>query len=256
MSYSPSVLTPQFDEPPHARQRRARRDWARRADDEAAARAACRDLARDLRLQFGVALTANLSWPQLVNTAVTLTATPQGSDATVLQYRFDAKTYDPATGSYTTVALRDYTADATYVWRPIVAQPHWLTVTAIDDHGTVVRSEELYYRIDEGTIAGVALNVVSNGNGTLTLQASRTGTAATVEYRFVANVPVDGTGPAHGVPTRYTAFTMLNYGSAATYVWEPSSAVLGKAVKLVVYARIAGSTANLQKTSLMVTVQL
>lgn len=206
----------------------------------------------------GATLTHNLPFGERdiphvqAGTTVLLTAAPRGSVAPAnVTYRFEARS------TYESMPLmaRDF-GGGTFEWTaPGTAQAYWLTVQARawdSTYGTqVVRSADLYIRVDEATLTGVGLSVTPSGNGAYRLTSTATGTAGSVHHRFVANVPVDGTGGA--VPARYNAFTMRNYDVTPTYTWKPSSAVIGKTVKLTSYARLEGSSASLQRHSSMET---
>jgi hypothetical protein len=182
---------------------------------------------------------------------VLLTASPLPANAVGVEYEFIQKTYNTGTGSYTSTTVRASGAGNTYTWTPPTAQAYWMTVVARDTQSNEVTSDELYFRADDALITSANLQIINNGNGTYTLVASSTGGASNVQYRFVANIPVAGTSPV-----RYDAFVMQNYSTSNTMIWKPSAAALGKTLKLLVYARVVGSTANFQKVSPMRTLAL
>jgi hypothetical protein len=186
-------------------------------------------------------IAPRMAWP-LTGTTVRLTAAATPTNATRVQYRFDARIFNDDTRASETTVLRDFGAETTFAWTPTVAQGYWVSVTARDEDGTAITSPELYLRFEPADLLGVRLDAMRNDDGSWTLQAASDGTAPAVEYRFAVSVPIDGTAPV-----RYATTTLRGYAAEAAFRWTPLAADAGKVVRITVYARTVGSTAAFQK---------
>jgi ELWxxDGT repeat protein len=167
------------------------------------------------------------------------------TDGASLTYKFRVRTYSSATGTYSTVTLRDFAAAPTYAWTPSVTGPYWITTEVKLGASAAAASPEVYTRIDPATLTAVAL-AKTGASAPYTLTATKTGTATNVEYKFVVNLRTTAAGV---VPARYTAYVVRDYASGATCAWNPATtggSASGTLYQLFVYARIAGSTSSLQ----------
>lgn len=194
-----------------------------------------------------VALSVNRPDPQPYGCTLTLTAAKTGSAQNV-EYAFYAKRLNSITQQWIVTQLRGYGA-ATFDWKPDMPANYYLYATAREVGSGVeyqVISSELFYRIQDGSIASVTFSYTRNANGTYRLKGSVTGTAVNVEYRFVGYLKDPVTG-------KLTSQNIRGYGMANEYDWTPSSS---GTYLLGVLARVVGSTSSYDKQSSIMPYQI
>ena len=185
---------------------------------------------------IAVTLNATPPAPQLINTPVTLTATPTSGGQ--VEYLFRTGYTDTA-GWHWTNLNAGYTTTAICVWTPTAAHAYTLVVWArtIGHTAGYDQYAVLSYQVTIPPLTAVALSAAPASpqpiNSAITLSATPTGGGGQVQYLF--RVGYTDTAGWH--------WTNLNagYTTTAACTWTPATA---GAYSLVVWARIAGHTAN------------
>lgn len=185
-----------------------------------------------------VSLSAAPTSPRMVNTAITLTATPVNGISPEYKYRVG---YQDATGWHWTDLNTTYTAAKTKSWTPIIARNYSLVVWAREAGHTANYDcySSIPFTVTPG--AGGPLTAVTLGtsptspqmiNSNITLTATKTG-GTNVEYKYRAGYQ-DATG-------WHWADLNSTYTTSNTFTWKPTVA---HTYSLVVWAREMGHTAN------------
>ena len=177
-----------------------------------------------------VSLSAAPASPQVVNTAIKLTAKPTGGIS--VQYEFIA-----TSSAGVATILENYGTAATCTWTPTTAGTYALQVYAREAGATQNNNitSKMSYTITALTtppLSAVNLTVAPASpqatNTAITLTATPTGGSA-IQYLFTAT------------PSGGTAVTLENYGTSPTCVWTPTTA---GTYTLQVSARQTGTTQN------------
>lgn len=196
----------------------------------------------------GVTLTTSpspsFSAPPVVGTTIVLTANPtKDIGVTDVDYAYYARYYNTATQVWVDLTLQGFTLNAnTYNWKPTVALNYYLhTVARIHGTTTVISSTEVNYPISNATLTGLKMTIGNKDiNNKVLLTATKVGTAPNVEYYFYGYKKVAG---------KWSSFTIRTYNglTTTTAVWTVTSTPT--AYKVVVLARLIGSTSSYQVAS-------
>ena len=184
-----------------------------------------------------VTLTVRPASPQLMGTAVTLTAAPTDNGGQV-QYLFRAG-YADAAGWHWTNINGSYTTTASCTWTPSLAETYTLVVWAREVGHTA--NYDAYasqqYQINPPPFTAVALSMTpaspQPANTPITLTATPTGGGNQVQYLFRV-------GYTDAAGWHWTAING-SYTTTATCTWTPA---IAGTYTLVVWARLIGHTAN------------
>ena len=184
-----------------------------------------------------VSLTASPASPQMMNTAITLTATPTDNGGQV-QYLFRAG-YTNATGWVWTNINGSYTTTATCNWTPALATAFTLVVWAREVGHTA--NYDAYatipYQVNATPLTAVALAVKPAApqpvNTAITLTATPTGGGGRCSTCSAPAIRMPRAGIGRTSTARYT--------TTATCSWTPTAV---ESYTLVVWARLIGHTAN------------
>ncbi len=190
----------------------------------------------------GVTLSANLTSPQVTETAITLTATAQGIGVTTgnVQYQFVAQ-YKLATGAWSpNILIQDWSTNSQCTWTPTTAEDYAVSVYArpVANPAQVVTTF-INYNILPANLTAVTLGATPPApqvTGTpITLTATPQGgiTAPNVQYQFVAQYKL-----ASGAWS--SNMLIQDWSTNNQCIWTPTTA---ENYYVNVYARPVGYTA-------------
>jgi cell wall-associated protease len=176
-----------------------------------------------------VALSADKSSPQAINTTITWTATPTGGVAPI-QYKWFI--YDG-----TNWTAGNWTATNTFAWTPSTPGASYQIFVWAKSNGNVNNTYEAYamsaaYNITGTTVSSVALSANKSSpqpiNTTITWTATPTGGVAPIQYKWFI---YDGTN-----------WTPGNWTATNTFAWTPTTP--GANYQIFVWAKSNGNVNN------------
>lgn len=178
-----------------------------------------------------IALSANKTAPQAVNTAITFTATPAGGQAPY-QYRW-------AIWNGTAWTVSAWGTSNTYAWTPTSVNSGYkveVRVRSAWDTGAPELTKSMNFPISAAIIGSVSVSSDKAApqlpGTTITFTASATGGASPYQYRWAV---WDG-----------SVWSVTAWSASNQYVWTPATA--NTAYKVEARARSAGSTAGPEAT--------
>ena len=179
---------------------------------------------------MSVALTADKSAPQPINTTITFTATPTGGVAPV-SYKFLLTTTNWA--SYTVV--QDWSTTNTFAWTPTVANANyrvgvWARNAGVSTDAPQAATSMAFPISGPAPVTSVALTADKSApqpiNATITFTATPTGGVAPVSYKFLLTT------------TNWASYTVVqDWSTTNTFAWTPT--VADSNYRIGVWARSA-----------------
>ncbi len=199
----------------------------------------------------GATLTANLPSPQLINTAIGLTATALGGIAPgAVEYQFVAQYRNPDGTWAPNILIRDWNTNGSCVWQPTSVQNYYLEVYVrpVGMTTSYVVDTFISFITESVSLTGVTISAnlpAPQAVGTaINLTATAQGgiTYPNVEYQFVAQYKLPNGTWAPNILIR-------DYDTNPQCTWTASAA---SKYYLNVYARPVGSTVPYVVTSYIV----